>query len=60
MRLVGHAGENEGCPLLLPPLGGEEGVVVVRSLARVGACADELRLRGVDRDEVPTDMGRAG
>ena len=28
------------------------------SLAPVGACADELRLMGVERDEVPTGEGR--
>ena len=27
---------------------------------RVGACADELRLMGVERDEVPTGVGGAG
>ncbi len=34
--------------------------VAARNLARlVGACADELRLMGVERDEVPTSVGRA-
>jgi hypothetical protein len=28
------------------------------SLARVGACADELRLLVVERDEVPSEVGR--
>jgi hypothetical protein len=30
------------------------------SLARVGACADELRLMGVERAEVSTLVGRVG
>ena len=30
------------------------------SLVRVGACADELRLIGVERDEVPTGLCMAG
>ena len=34
-------------------------VAVVLSLARVGACADELGLMGVERDELPTRVGRA-
>ena len=29
-----------------------------RDLARVGACADELHLMRVERDGVPTDVGR--
>jgi len=33
-------------------------VAVVLSLARVGACADELGLMGVERDELPTRVGR--
>ncbi len=33
---------------------------MARSVARVGACADELRLMGVERDWVPADVGRAG
>ena len=40
------------------PSGGE-GVATALSLARVGACADELRLMGVERDEVSTEVGRA-
>jgi hypothetical protein len=36
------------------------GGVSARNLARVGACADELRLMGVERDELPTEVGRAG
>ena len=39
--------------------GGVKGAVA-RDLARVGACANELRLMGVERDEVPPDVGRAG
>ena len=30
------------------------------NLARVGACADEIRLMGVERDELPTNVGRSG
>jgi len=36
------------------------GGVAARSLARVGACADELRLMGVERSEVFTLVGRVG
>jgi hypothetical protein len=36
------------------------GGVVARSLARVGACADELRLMGEERAEVYTLAGRVG
>ena len=42
-----------------PPLAGEEGDAVARNLARVGACADELRLMGFERDDVLADVGRA-
>ena len=31
---------------------------MARILARVGACADELRFMGVEREELPADMGR--
>jgi hypothetical protein len=58
-RLVGRAGEDGGCPPIRPPLGGEGGATAL-SLARVGACADQLRLMGVERDEVPTEVGKAG
>jgi hypothetical protein len=40
--------------------GGWGGGVAALRLARVGAYADELRLMGVERDEVPTAVGRAG
>ena len=36
------------------------GSVAACSLARVGACADELRLVGVERAEVSTFVGRVG
>ena len=36
------------------------GGAAARSLARVGACADELRLMGVARAEVDTLFGRMG
>ncbi len=39
---------------------GEEGMVAAAlSSARVGACADELILMGVKRDEVPIEVGRS-
>ena len=41
------------------PLGVEVRGAAARNLARVGACADELRLIGVERDEVPPVVGRA-
>ena len=47
VRLVERASEDVVCPPFRPPLGGEEGSDVARSLARVGACADELRLMGL-------------
>ena len=59
MRLDGRADENGGCSPLGPRFGGEEGCAVARSLAQVGACADEFRLMGVERDEVHTDVGRS-
>ncbi len=36
------------------------GVVVAHSLARVGACADELHSMGVERAKVYTRVGRVG
>jgi hypothetical protein len=60
VRLDGRAGEAERCSPLLPPFGGEEGGAVARRLARVGACVEELCLMGVERDEVPADVGSAG
>jgi hypothetical protein len=59
VRLDGRAGEDVGCSPLLPPFGGEKGGAVVRSLARVGACADEVSFMGVKRNGVPADIGRA-
>ena len=47
-------------PVLVAPLGGEVGDVTACSLVRVGACADELRLMGVVRDEAFTLVGRMG
>ena len=38
---------------------GERGLPATLSLARVGACVDELHLMGVERDEVPIEVGRA-
>ena len=42
------------------PLGREVGGAAALWLARVGTCADELRLMEIERDEVPTGVGRAG
>ena len=39
---------------------GEVGGASARNLTQVGACSDELRLMGVERDELPTKVGRAG
>ena len=36
------------------------GGAAARSFTRVGACADELRLMGVERDGEPAGVGRAG
>ncbi len=36
------------------------GGAVALSLVRVGACTDELRLMGVERDDVPSGVRRAG
>ena len=44
----------------VPPRGGGLRGAAARNLARVDACADELRLMGVERDGVPIDVGRAG
>jgi hypothetical protein len=54
--LVGRAGEDGGCPPIRALLGGEGAAALI--LARVGACPDELRLMGVERGEVPTEVGR--
>jgi hypothetical protein len=59
-RLSGRAGDKGGCPLCWCPLGREVGRAAEFNLVRVGACADELRLLGVERDGVPTIVGRAG
>ena len=58
--VVGGGGEDgEICPPF-SPLGVEGGEAVARLLARVGACAAELRLMGGERYEEPTTVGRAG
>ena len=59
MRLVGRVGDDGGCPPFRCFLGEEGLSAAAFSLARVGACADELRLMGVERDEMPTEVGRA-
>ena len=48
-----------GCPLFRFSLGEEGMGAAALRLARVRACADELRLMGVERVEVPTEVGRA-
>jgi hypothetical protein len=58
-RLVEWAGDEGGCPPFRLPLGGEVRGAAALSLARVGACANELRLMGVERDEVSTRVGRS-
>jgi hypothetical protein len=45
---------------LSPPLGGHDREAVARILARVGACADELRSMRVEREEVHANMASAG
>ncbi len=60
MRLVGWAGDEGGFPSFRFSLGGEVGGSAALSLARVGACADELRLMGVEGYDVPTGLSRAG
>jgi hypothetical protein len=45
VRLVGRTGEDTGCSPFRLPLGGEEGGAAALILARVGTCADELRLK---------------
>jgi hypothetical protein len=59
-RLGRRAGDDGGCLSWWSPLGGEVGSVAPCSLARVGACADELRLVGVERAEVSALVGRVG
>jgi len=43
----------------ISPMGVKVHGVVARILARIGACADELRLMGVERAEVLANMGSA-
>ena len=57
-RLGRRDGDDGGCPSRWSSLRGEVDGVAARSLVRVGACADELRLIGVGRAEVYTLVGR--
>ena len=57
-RLGRRAGDDGGCPSRWSSLRKEVGGVAARSLVRVGACADELRLMGVGRAEVYTLVWR--
>jgi hypothetical protein len=58
-RLVGRACDDGGCPPFRFSLGEEWMGAAALSLARVGSCADELRLLGVERDEITTEMDSA-
>ncbi len=55
-----RAGNDGGCPPWWSPLVEEVEGATACSLARVGACADELRLMGVERAAVSTLVGRVG
>ena len=59
-RRVRRAAEDGGARPWCSPLGGEGEGVVPRILARVGACADELRLMRVERADMLARMGSAG
>jgi len=59
-RLGGQTREDGGCLPCRSPLGVGGRAASALNLARVGACADELRLMGIERDELPTNVGRAG
>jgi len=59
-RLGRRAGDDGGCPPRRFPLGGKVGGAATCTLARVSACADELRLMGAERAEVSTLVGRVG
>ena len=59
VRLVGRAGEEGGALPLWLLLGGDGGGAVARILARVCACAGELRLMRIDREEVHVNAGIA-
>ena len=60
VRLVGRAGEDGGCRPFRLPLGGEKKGTAALIMARVGAYANELRLMGVGRIEMPTYVGGTG
>ena len=57
-RLGQRAGDDGGFPSRWSPLRGEVGGATACSLVRVGACADELRLMGVEHAEAFTLVGR--
>ena len=59
-RLGRRAGDDGGFPSWWSPLRGEVGVATACSLVRVGACADELRLMGVERAEAFTLVAIVG
>ena len=58
-HLFGRASEAGGARPLWSPLGGDGEGALARILARVGTCADEFRLMGVERDEVLANVGSA-
>ncbi len=47
-------------PASVPPLKGEVGGATACDSVRVGACADELRLMGVERTDLFTLVRRVG
>ena len=51
--------ERTGVLPFCPLLEGDEGGAMARMMARVGAYADELRLMGVRREELPVDLSLA-
>ncbi len=57
---VGGLVSMKAPPPRFSPLGDEGAEEVARILNRVGACADELRLMGVERAEVLARGGVAG
>jgi len=56
-RLVGRADDDGEALVGFIPLGGGDAGQTARSFVRVGACADELRLMGVNRVVWVADRG---
>jgi len=59
-RKVGWGGQGVPALVILPRRGWEVGGAPARNLARIGACADDLRLMGVERSGVFILVGRVG